>query len=251
MKTSVDNITGALSDTRTRYLGKRSVSLFKVHNNSSILSVSSKLWLSYIFMSKHYTIPLNYESIDFASSFSSEQCLDGIVAISDNNLRIFYVERLGEIFNQTVLPLRYTPRKIVINPENNNILTIESDINVISKTEKEDFKKQIALKTDDDEYIKLSETQIGVPYIEGKWASCIRMIDPYEHKLLDLIEFEGNEAAFSSCVMTFSNTVGELFLIVGTAKDMKLHPRSCTSASIIVFAFKENGNKIEFLHRVN
>ena len=54
MKTSVDMITGALSDTRTRYLGKRPVSLFKVHDNSMLLALSSKPWLGYIYMSKYY-----------------------------------------------------------------------------------------------------------------------------------------------------------------------------------------------------
>jgi splicing factor 3B subunit 3 len=251
MKTSVDIITGALSDTRTRYLGNRSVSLFKVHNESMLLAISSKPWLGYIYMSKYYTVPLNCDSIDYASTFTSELCTNGIVAILDNNLMIFTVERLGDIFSQSIIPLRYTPRKIAINPDNNNIVIIESDHNVISKAEKDEYKKQIANQTNDDDYIKLDESIIGVPYIgDGKWGSCIRMLDPIENKLLDLIEFEGNEAAFSSCIMTFTNST-EMYLIVGTAKDMKLNPRSCSTASIVVFQFKENGNKIEFLHRVN
>jgi splicing factor 3B subunit 3 len=250
MKTSVDIITGALSDTRTRYLGNRSVSLFKIQNNSMLLAISSKPWLGYIYMSKYYNVPLNSDSIDYASSFTSELCSNGIVAISDNNLVIISVENLGEIFSQLTIPLRYTPRKIAINPDNNNIVIIESDHNVISKAEKDEYKKIIAQQTNDEEYLKLNENIIGVPHIgEGKWGSCIRMLDPIEHKLLDLIEFEGNEAAFSSCIMTFSNS-SEMYLIVGTAKDMKLNPRTSSTASIVVFQFKENGNKIEFLHRV-
>jgi splicing factor 3B subunit 3 len=173
------------------------------------------------------------------------------VAIVNNSLRIFYFERLGEIFNQTTIPLRYTPRKMVFHPETNNIVIIESDHNSYSKREKEMIKQEIANTTKDLEYLKLKEDQIGTPYAgEGRWGSCIRMIDPYKYDLLDLIEFEENEAAFTTCIMSFNNSPNELFLVVGTAKDMKLHPRNCTSASIIIFAFKDQGKKIEFLHRV-
>lgn len=253
MKTSVDPITGSLSDTRTKYLGTRTVSLFKtsVQGKSAVIASSSKPWLCYNFMGKYYCTNLNTEPVDYASNFCSEQCLEGMVAISENSLRIFSVERYGEIFNQTVIPLRYTPRKMVIHPDTNNIIIIESDQNVYSKREKDNIKLEIAEKSNDEEYIKLKEDQVGVPYAgEGRWASCIRMLDPYENKILDLIEFEDNEAALSAYVMSFSTTPGEMFLIVGTAKDMKLHPRSFSQASIIVFAFKEQGKKVEFMHRV-
>jgi splicing factor 3B subunit 3 len=37
----------------------------------------------------------------------------GIVGTSGNTLRIIAPEKLGEVFNQTVVPLRYSPRKLV------------------------------------------------------------------------------------------------------------------------------------------
>lgn len=221
MKTCVDSITGALSDIRTRYLGNKSVNIFKVtiQNSQAILASSSKPWLGYNFMNKYYTTILNNGVIDYASSFSSELCAEGIVALSGNALKIFSIERLGEVFNQTIVPLRYTPRKMIIHPENNNIITIETDQNVYPKAEKELIKKEISEKTNDKEYLKLSEEKIGVPVAgEGRWGSCIRMIEPYELKTLDLLELEENESAFSAVIMTFSTTPGEFYLIVGTAK---------------------------------
>lgn len=38
--------------------------------------------------------------LEYASGFSSEQCPEGIVAISTNTLRILALEKLGAIFNQ-------------------------------------------------------------------------------------------------------------------------------------------------------
>jgi len=56
LRTAVDVITGNLSDTRTKYLGNKPVSLFKVNVQGahSMLAVSSKPWLCYNFMSKYF-----------------------------------------------------------------------------------------------------------------------------------------------------------------------------------------------------
>lgn len=68
----------------------------------------------------------------------TEQCAEGIVAISSNTLRILALEKLGAVFNQTILPLDFTPRKIVVNPENNSLIILETDHNSYT----EEMKKQ-------------------------------------------------------------------------------------------------------------
>jgi splicing factor 3B subunit 3 len=254
MKTSVDSLTGAMSDTRNKYLGSKSISLYKttVQGQPAVIANSNKSWICYNTNNKYFCTMLNYDTIECAASLISPQCNEGIVAISGYNFTIITINRFGEIFTQNVVPLRYTPRKMLIHQENNHIVILESEQNSMTKVEKDAFKKRIAEQTGDDEYLNLNEEQIGVPYAgEGKWASCIRILDPSDSfNQLDLIEFEANEAAFSACIMSFSSTPGETFLIVGTAKDMTLHPRSFSSANILVFAFKDCGKKIEFLHRV-
>ena len=55
---------------------------------------------------------MSYEQLEFASNFASEMCPEGMVAITGNTLRIFTVDNLGAMFNQTSFPLRYTPRKL-------------------------------------------------------------------------------------------------------------------------------------------
>jgi splicing factor 3B subunit 3 len=103
--------------------------------------------------------------------------MEGMVAISANTLRIFVLEQLGELFNQTVLPLTYTPRKLEINPQNNHLYILESDHNSFTFQERQRIKQ--ALKIDDDLENELTEAKIGVPQAgTGRWASCIRIVDP-------------------------------------------------------------------------
>lgn len=58
--------------------------------------------------------------------------------------RILALEKLGAVFNQTSIPLEYTPRKFVIHPESNNLIMIETDHNAYTEKTKEIRKRQMA-----------------------------------------------------------------------------------------------------------
>lgn len=82
--------------------------------------------------------PLSYESLEYAAGFSSEQCPEGVVAISTNTLRILAMEKLGAVFNQMSFPLEYTPKKFSIHPDSGHLVILETDHNAYT----EDIKKQ-------------------------------------------------------------------------------------------------------------
>lgn len=63
-----------------------------------MVALCNKPWLCYSYMNRVNITPLSYENLENASSFSSEKCPEGIVAIAGNTLRIISVERLGEQF---------------------------------------------------------------------------------------------------------------------------------------------------------
>lgn len=65
--------------------------------------MSSRSWLSYYYQNRFHLTPLSYESLEYASGFSSEQCPEGVVAISTNTLRILALEKLGAVFNQVLV----------------------------------------------------------------------------------------------------------------------------------------------------
>lgn len=49
--------------------------------------MSSRTWLLYFYQNRFHLTPLSYETLEYASGFASEQCPEGIVAISVNTLR--------------------------------------------------------------------------------------------------------------------------------------------------------------------
>lgn len=91
LRTVLDEITGELSDTRTRFLGLKPVKLFRVSvkSQTAVLALSSRPWLGYtdIQTNGFMLTPLDYVPLQWAWNFSSEQCIEGMVGIQGQNLR--------------------------------------------------------------------------------------------------------------------------------------------------------------------
>lgn len=69
-------------------------------------------------------------------------------------------------------------------------------------------------------------------------------------KTVNTIPLDENECAFSIAVVPFSAKGGELHLVVGTAQDTFIAPRSCTTGWIRTYRFTEDGTNLELLHKV-
>jgi hypothetical protein len=61
----------------------------------------------------YHLTPLSYEPLEHAASFASEEMPEGFVAFTGSSLRLFTIQNFGSMFNQTEVPLRYTPRQMV------------------------------------------------------------------------------------------------------------------------------------------
>ena len=92
LRTVLDEITGELSDTRTRFLGPKPAKLFRVSvkGQTAVLALSSRPWLGYSDpQTKGFMLtPLSYVGLEWGWNFSSEQCLEGMVGIQGQNLRL-------------------------------------------------------------------------------------------------------------------------------------------------------------------
>ncbi|KAK9127165.1 hypothetical protein Syun_015962 [Stephania yunnanensis] len=270
-RTVVDMVTGQLSDTRSRFLGLRAPKLFSaiVRGRRAMLCLSSRPWLGYIHQGHFLLTPLSYETLEYAASFSSDQCAEGVVAVAGDALRVFTIERLGESFNETAIPLRYTPRKFVLHPKKKTLVIIESDQGAFTAEEREAARKECLeaagmgengngsvgqMENGADEEEKddpLSDEQYGYPKAESeKWVSCIRVLDARAANTTCLLELQDNEAAFSLCTVNFHDKEYGTLLAVGTAKGLQFWPkRGSTAGYIHIYRFVEDGKSLELLHK--
>jgi splicing factor 3B subunit 3 len=267
-RVAVDAVTGTLSDTRQRFLGPKSVKLFRigVREQPAVMALTTRAWLMYNLQGRYYQQPVSYETLEYVSSFASEQCPEGIVAVSGSTLRIVTVDNLGEQFNQTVHPLRHTPRKMCRMPNTSQLLIIETDQNEYNESERAalDAQKSDVMDTDghtnghkgtnsgtdddadDDDEGLIVPLRGPMPPGEGKWASCIRVIEPMSGNTSEVLELTNNEAAFSLCTCRFQQHSDETFVVVGTARDLTLHPRRFSACSLRVYRLIES--RLQLLH---
>ncbi|KAG5179960.1 putative spliceosomal protein sap [Tribonema minus] len=287
-RVAVDATTGTLSDARSRFLGTKPVKLFRM-GQGALLALSSRSWLSYSHGGRHLTTPMSYETLQYAGTFCTEHCPEGIVAISDTFLRILSVERKGEAFNQQAIPLRYTPRQIARldgqGDQQPRLVIVEADADEYNEAEKAEMKaaaeaESAKVKSEEDGVAPMDTDQAvengdkppppppdadgnededeeeeeamqmpirgPVPPGPGKWASCVRLLDPAQGTTLECLELGNNEAALSVCPVTFHSRGGEVFIAAGTAKDLQFHPRSHGGCFVHIFRVLEN--RLVLLH---
>ncbi|KAF4523972.1 hypothetical protein B566_EDAN013555 [Ephemera danica] len=265
----LDPVTGDLADTRTRYLGSRPVKLFRIRMQGSeaVLAVSSRSWLSYYYQNRFHLTPLSYEMLEYASGFSSEQCPEGIVAISTNTLRILALEKLGAIFNQVSFPVEYTPRKFVIHNETAHLIIIETDHNAYTEATKKQRRIQMAEEMqeaageEEQELARemaeaflnedLPESIFGAPKAgPGMWASALRILDPVEGITHQLLRLEQNEAAMCVALVRFANQPdGAQCVIVGVAKDYQLNPKQVGGGFLYTYRLNPECTEFTLMHK--
>ncbi|KAG7446535.1 uncharacterized protein BT62DRAFT_994128 [Guyanagaster necrorhizus] len=254
LRTVLDPTNGQLTDTRTRFLGTRPIRLIRVQiqQNPAILALSSRSWLNYTHQNLMHFTPLIFENFDYAWGFSAELSPEGLIGITGSTLRIFQIPKLGTKLKADSIPLSYTPRKFITHPHNEYFYLIEGDHRTLgddaAANKLAELRKQG--KKIDEEVVNLPVTDFGRPKAAaGNWGSCIRIVDPVEAKTVAVVQLDGNEAAFSLAIVPFSARGGELHLVVGTAADTIVSPRSCTSGYFRTYKFTNDGAGLQLLHK--
>lgn len=268
LRTVLDPVSGDLADTRTRYLGSRPVKLFriKMQGSEAVLAMSSRTWLSYYYQNRFHLTPLSYESLEYASGFSSEQCSEGIVAISTNTLRILALEKLGAVFNQITFPLEYTPRKFVVHTETARLVIAETDHNAYTEDTKDMRKQQMADEMREaagedeqelanemaDAFINeiLPEDSFSAPKAgQGMWASQIKIMDPIHGQVVSKIRLPQNESIMSMAIVKFAAIHDAKFIVIGVAKDFQMCPRIANGGYLYLYRIDTMCSQLEFIHR--
>lgn len=221
-----------------------------------MVALSNRPWLCYKYMGHYRVTPLSYDPLSHSSAFSSERCPEGIVAISDNTLRIFSVANLGEQFTQKVIRTRYTPCKFQLHPETNYLLVLEKDHAAYNYSELQAKKAEVFAITKDETYLKTDWHKLGsYPRSDkDKFASCIRIVNPHTMETLSVHEFENNETVFSIYIshgvsgQAGQVAPGECLLFCGVGLEAKLSPRGCSMGMIKTYRFSKDGRSLELLH---
>ncbi|CEM36001.1 unnamed protein product [Vitrella brassicaformis CCMP3155] len=93
----------------------------------------------------------------------------------------------------------------------------------------------------------LPETQVGMFRAgEGKWGSCIRVIDPVQNTVCCKLDLDVDEAALSCAVVQFEEAVAPC-LVVGIVYGMTIRPRKVPRAAIKVYSYNEQ-YQLELVH---
>lgn len=113
-------------------------------------------------MGKYRVVPLSYDTLNYVSAFTSERCSEGgIVAIADNSLRIIRLEKLGDQFTYQQLHTKYTPVKILVHPETQNLCVLEKDHKSFNSQQLDDLRQKVYAETKDEHYLKAPWHELG------------------------------------------------------------------------------------------
>lgn len=283
VRTSIDEITGKLSDTRVKYIGSKPVLLSAIGlpqlQQNGILAISSRPWLGYSHKNAFKISPLMDVSITSGASFYSDDIGgEGIVGIAGNDLVIFSVGsgngedadfNANNDFTIKNIQLRYSPRKMVVEKDRESplVYVVESEYGT----------KPISDESDD------YYASFGHEKSPFAWASCLQVVDFEAQEIVQTVEFENNESAVSLCIVDVTGEekgaakngplaakngplaakngpqtskngsqapkpVSDRLLIVGTVKDQKFLPNSFSGAFIYTYRIEKKGTKSPILH---
>lgn len=167
---------------------------------------------------------------------------------ADEISRIFSIEDLSRNLLQESISLPYTPRKFVKHPEHSLFYVIASDSNTLATATRNRLLNETPAINGDAAI--LPPDQFGNPHGAEHWASCIQIVDPVVSKSVVFnLDLEDNECATSIAAAPFTGQDDEVFLVVGTAKDLKVNPRSYSSGFLHVYRFHDDGRELEFIHK--
>eukprot|EP00917_Polyrhabdina_sp_WS-2016_P013711 GHVP01030037.1.p1 GENE.GHVP01030037.1~~GHVP01030037.1.p1 ORF type:complete len:1239 (+),score=229.74 GHVP01030037.1:2261-5977(+) len=280
-RSTMDPLTGQLSQQRGRFLGSKAVKITRVEigppgqRQPAFMCLCVKPWIGYTMNGQFHLSPLQYDQLDFATSFSSEACPEGFVATSGKNLRIFRCTQYGTPFSESIVPLECTPRRLTPLPPpvtEQQIMTgmvsaavarqcmlavIQADHNSYDSGTKQAIKQALEkIRLDEGEEsnapvadiqngaieatAEVSEEMIGTFKAgPGKWGSLVQIIDPQTLTTLHKVYMDIDEAAVSICVCRFVEYEFPC-LVVGTVLNLTLKPRKVPLASIKVYAYDIN-----------
>ncbi|KAF3050035.1 pre-mRNA-splicing factor rse1 [Didymella keratinophila] len=269
IRSVLDEMTGDIGDTRRRFLGPEPIRFAKVTvaDEPAIIAMTSRPWLGYTHPRTGVLqlTPLNYIPFKSAWNFEGTQ-FKGIICVSGAELRIFTFNDLTDNTTYENIPLKYTPRKMVGQHEQGLFYVIQSENNTLNDATRQNLiqdaevKKENGVKTEngtdgemevDGEAAgdELPAVEFGYPRVQGRWASCIQIVDPVTEKaVVHTVDVPTNQSLVSAALVYFDSRGEDAFLAVGTATDLTFQPYKFSGASIQIYKISPTGRELELFH---
>ncbi|KAJ3364964.1 Splicing factor 3B subunit 3 [Allomyces javanicus] len=254
IRSTVDQGSGELLDSRLRFLGPKSPKLFRVSvaGENALLALSTRTWLHYAFQGRVHMHVINYDPLDYAAPFASELFSEGLVAIAGNTVRILMPDKLGRPLQHQTVELNYTPRAFVHHPTSHHFVVLEADQNTYAPAELDQLLKEKAAEYEDESVVayrdEFPESQYGlIKARPGKWASCVRVLNPTDGMTAQLLHLDPDEAAMSCALVQFTAQPSDMYVIVGTVLGLE-YPRTHRGARLRTYKFIDDGTHIALVH---
>ena len=183
---------------------------------------------------------------------------------------------MDTVLRHVTVPLENTPRAFVNHPQLPYFYVIQSDNNTLSAHNRKLLTQQSQQNGEangDAESKSAAEelppAEFGYPKAKGHWASCLQAVNPIgfdastgpvltdeedgrrlePEGVVATHYFEPNECPTALTAVTFENYPDEVFLVVGTALDLVVAPRSHSGGYIHVYRLIDQGRTLEFVHK--
>ncbi|KAI9176173.1 pre-mRNA-splicing factor rse1 [Blastocladiella emersonii ATCC 22665] len=254
IRSTVDPASGELNDARLRFLGPRAPRLYRtqVGGSPALLALSSRSWLSYTYLGRAHMAAVQYDALDYAAGFATEVFPEALIAVARNTLRILVPDKLGAALTSQSTELTYTPRACCVHPVSRHFVVLEGDQNTYAPAEASQLLQEKANEFEDDSVIHyrdaFPEARFGqIKAHRGKWASCIRILNPVDGNTVQVVQLDPDVYALSAAVVQFASAPNDTFLVVGTTTGL-VYPRTVAAANLHTYRFVDNGTRIEHVH---
>lgn len=219
LRAIIDEVTGELSQTRSRFLGTKPVRIFaaEVQGIQCAILCTTKTWIAYTHpLSGQYTVtPLDTVGLDAVAPFVSDNSHFGLCGCANKDLRFFGPEKLGQRLITEEVKLQYTPRNLARHPTEGIVYVIEADANTMSKITEEST--ALAQKETAPPY--LDDAEVGNARAPGHWASCIQVVDftnAEKKGVIATFHLDDNEAALCCAVVAFESKNWQVSACIAT-----------------------------------
>ena len=272
---SVNSVDGSFQEIRTKNIANSPFSLASVSLEDGKKGVFVQGFRPHLVCSQQNSslltaVPLLIDfPVDFVANFSSEQCPNGFVAISQEQLKIFSIDTTVASYGSTRnVSLMFTPKKMVFSAIGDALAIIESDhateclidsksnsINGKAETIEKDSQNRNQSCDEDAMQMSSDESEMEISSGEdepeavetttsmeiigrcaaGKWSSRVSIFDPFSMQLLQDIRLGNGYVPVSAAFVEFSSSLQFNYFVVGAVQNFIPNPKSFSKCALFTF----------------